>query len=291
MYNWKKNIVRWKIGNTLYLSITFSWQIQEARILSKKHKGKVIVGGPAAISNQEEIDFAEYQEFTNFDVLSMHNPLATFTTKGCSRKCEFCIVPKIEGEFRELKKWKINPVLCDNNFLLSSKKHIESVINKIRHFPMVDFNQGLDARLINDWHFEQFCKLKNIKLRFAFDSISYEQYVIDAITKAKKLGFKDIGVYVLIGYKDTPDDALYRLDKIREFGIRPNPMRYQPIYAKSKNEYIENGWTSVELRRMTEYFSKLRWFEHIPFEKFKKFDDVTADLFELSVASSEVSRS
>ena len=252
--------------------------------MPRKHKGKIIIGGPAATLNQGKIDFAEYHETTNFDVLSMHNPLATFTTRGCSRKCKFCIVPKIEGRFRELKTWKINPILCDNNFLLSSKKHIESVIDKIRHFPKVDFNQGLDARLINEWHFEQLCKLKNIKLRFAFDSIEYEQYVIDAIVKAQKLGFKDIAIYVLIGYKDTPDDAYYRLEKIRKFGIRPNVMRYQPLNSRIKNEYIESGWTEIELKRMTEYYSRLRWFEHFPFCEFKQFDNATADLFELSIA-------
>lgn len=280
MYNWKKELVSWKIGNTLYISIVFSWQIQDAKILAKRHEGKVVVGGPAAILNQDKIDFAEFQNTTEFDVLSMHNPLSTFTTRGCIRKCKFCAVPTIDGDFIELDNWKINPVVCDNNFLASSKTHIKKVIEKIKHFSKVDFNQGLDARLINDWHFNQLCKLKDIKLRFAFDSLAYESVVVDAINKAKKLNFKDIGVYVLIGYKDTPSDALYRLEKIISLGIRPNPMRYQPLNSDIKNGYVENGWSDIELKRMTRYFSKLRWLEHIPYSEYKNFDNSTADLFE-----------
>jgi len=284
MYNWKKEIVSWKIGNTLYISLVFSWQIQEARILAKRHKGKVIIGGPAAILNQDKIDFAEFQETTEFDVLSMHNPLATFTTRGCVRKCKFCAVPIIDGEFRELENWKVNPVICDNNFLAASKKHIEKVIDKIKHFLKVDFNQGLDTRLINDWHFDQFCKLKDIKLRFAFDHINYEKYVIDAIMKAQKLGFRDIGIYVLIGFNDTPADALYRLEKMREYGVLPNVMRFQPLTAENKNSFVADGWTEIELKRMTRYYSKLNWLGHILFSDYKKTNDATADLFELAQA-------
>jgi len=282
MYQWNKNLKTWKIGNIIYISIVFSWQIEEAKVLSKKHDGKIIVGGPSAIFNRSKINFAEFQKETDFDVLGMQNPLATFTTRGCSRKCEFCAVPTIDGEFRELKNYKINPVICDNNFLVASKKHIEKVIDKIKHFAKVDFNQGLDARLINDWHFDQFCRLKDIKLRFAFDSIQYESCVIDAITKAKRLGFKDIGVYVLIGFNDTPGDAFYRLEKIRKYGIRPNVMRYQPLDAHYKNGFVAENWTEIELTRMTRYYSRLRWLEHIPFEHYKKADDATADLFELA---------
>jgi len=281
MYNWKKEIVNWKIGNTLYISLVFSWQIQDAKILAKRHKGKVIVGGPAAILNQDKIDFAEFQNTTEFDVLSMHNPLATFTTRGCLRKCKFCAVPTIDGKFIELRNWKVNPVICDSNFLNSSKKHIVKVIDKIKHFPKVDFNQGLDARLINDWHFDQFCRLKDIKLRFAFDHINYEKYVIDAIMKAQRLGFKDIGIYVLIGFNDTPADALYRLEKMREFGVLPNVMRYQPLTAENKNSFVADGWTEIELKRMTRYYSRLNWLGHIPFSDYKKTNDATADLFEL----------
>ena len=281
MYNWAKKIITWKVGNTLYISIVFSWQINDARILAKRHNGPVVVGGPAAILNKNKIDFGKFQETTDFDVLSMHNPLATFTTRGCSRKCKFCAVPTIDGEFKELKKWKINPVICDNNFLLSSKKHIEKVIDKIKHFPKVDFNQGLDARLINNWHYDQFCRLKAIKLRFAFDHVNYEKYVIDAIMKAQRLGFKDIGVYVLIGFNDTPDDALYRLEKVREYGILPNVMRFQPLTIQFKNSFVAENWTEIELKRMTRYYSRLNWLGHIPFSDYKKINDSTADLFEL----------
>jgi len=274
MYQWKKDVVQWKVGKTLYLSVPFTWQLDTARIIAKAHKGPVIAGGPAvkllgAPWASDTPDVCEY------DVLSMHNPLATFTTRGCIRKCGFCAVPKIEGAFVELDDWKPAPVVCDNNFFAASKPHIERVIDKLKMFPLVDFNQGLDARIISPWHLDQLSRLKGVKVRFAFDHVSDESAVVDAINSAKEAGFKDFGVYVLIGFRDTPEDARHRLDTIRALGILPNPMRYQPLDTLERNSYVDDGWTQDELKRMTRYYSRLVWLGHVPYEDYdgSKIDD------------------
>lgn len=257
---WAKDIVKWEVGSTLYLSVVFSWQLKEAELIASQHKDKVIIGGPATDNRDACI----------YDVLSMHNPLATFTTRGCPYSCSFCRVPKIEGELRELATWKPNPIVCDNNLLAASKKHFERVIDILKVFPWVDFNQGLDARLFTSYHADQLARLEKAMIRFAFDQENAESIVIDAITTARKAGLKIFGVYVLIGYKETPEEAIYRLEKVREWGIRPSPMRYQPNDAKIKNEYCPPQWEPQELRHTMRYYSRLRWFEHIPFEQYKE---------------------
>ena len=42
-----------------------------------------------------------------FSPLSLHNPDATFTTRGCIRACPFCTVPRTEGRFVELQDWTV----------------------------------------------------------------------------------------------------------------------------------------------------------------------------------------
>jgi len=262
---WLKNIATWKINSTLYMSIIFSWQIPEARKISACHNGKVIVGGPAVMINP--IDWAEVQSSTPFDVLSMHNPFATYTTRGCINKCKFCIVPKIEGDLVELDNWKPAPIICDNNLLASSRVHFEKVIDSLRPFPFTDL-QGLEAKRFTKWHADQIAKLNKPILRFGFDNTKYEKYVSDAIGIAHHAGLKDMRIYILIGYKDTPEDALYRLEKVREWGLRPFPMRYQPLDTKVKNSYVAPGWTDHELRRMSRYYSCLAYLEHIPYREY-----------------------
>ncbi|MGD2175616.1 MAG: hypothetical protein PVJ27_09450, partial [Candidatus Brocadiaceae bacterium] len=92
--------------------------------------------------------------------------------------------------------------------------------------------------------------------------------VADAVALARRHGLRDLGVYVLIGYGDTPDEARYRLEMVRSWGIRPNPMRYQPLDALARDSYVAPGWSARELKRMTRYYSRLRWLEHIPYEDY-----------------------
>ena len=267
MNQWRKGIASWGVGDTLYLSVPFTWLLREAEAMARKHKGPVIAGGPAV--DLCGADWAETPPTCPYDTLAMHNPLATFTTRGCPNRCAFCAVPRIEGEFRELADWKPAPVVCDNNIMAASKRHFARVVESLRLFPRVDFNQGLDARLFTAWHADQLAMLRTVKVRFALDHVNMTGPVADAIGTARKAGLHDFGVYVLVGYHDTPDDALHRLETVRAWGVRPNPMRYQPLDATEKNAYIAPGWTDAELRRMCRYYSRLRWLEHIPYEEFQ----------------------
>lgn len=253
-----------------YISIVFSWNINKAieRALDLEKDGySVKIGGPAAILNKEKIGlyFSEDRP-----MLQYHNPNATFTTRGCIRKCEFCAVPKIEKEFIEIKDFEIKPIICDNNFLASSTKHFDLVIDKLKTIEDIDFNQGLDARLLTDYHAQRFRELKLKCIRLAWDNIKTENKFIGAYEKLRnnKIPKSKIRCYVLIGFNDTPEDAVYRLETCRKLGIMPNPMRYQPLASEKKNEYVDKNWTHSELQRYMRYWSNLRYVGSIPFNEF-----------------------
>lgn len=270
MNQWRKGIASWRIGRNLYLSVPFTWLLPEARQIAKAHKGPVFGGGPAVALMPEILsDVAVLDEPPPIPPVLMHNPLATFTTRGCPRGCPWCAVPKIEGEFRELKRWAARPVICDNNLLAASQKHFDRVIDSVKRFRHVDFNQGLDARLFTPHHARRIAELRSAKVRFAFDKLGMEGPVVDAVALARQHGLNDIGVYCLIGFRDTPEEARYRLEAVRRWSLRPNPMRYQPLDCLSKNSYVAPGWTESELRRMMSYYSRLRWLEHVPYEEFR----------------------
>lgn len=274
MIQWRKSIASWKVGKTLYLSVPFTWLLPEAEKQSKEHKGPVFAGGPAVSLAKKngcfDLSFADTPDKTPFDTLALHNPLATFTTRGCPNSCPFCAVPKIEGEFRQFDKWKPAPMICDNNILAGTRSHFSQVIRTLKRFPYADFNQGLDARLLTIWHVMDLCELKAVKIRFAFDDLSEETAVHDAIEMCRRHGLDDLGVYCLYGFNDTPESARYRLDLVRSWGIRPNAMRYQPLDTLTKNSYVAPGWTEKQLRKVSQYYNRLRWNEFIPFDEFER---------------------
>lgn len=236
--------------------------------MASEHKGPVYAGGPAVDLVPNYIPKAITDEPPPVLPLMFHNPLATFTTRGCVNNCKFCAVPKIEGELRELDNWCPAPVVCDNNLLAARRAHFDRVIDRLKMFRYVDFNQGLEAGKFTPHVARRMAELQGVKVRFAFDHIGFEAKVHDAVKLAQEHGLKDIGCYVLIGFKDTPEDARYRLELLRSWGVIPNPMRYQPLNATEKNTYVGKEWTGQELRRMMRYYSRLNHLGWMPYEDY-----------------------
>jgi len=105
--------------------------------------------------------------------------------------------------------------------------------------------------------------------RLAFDSAAYESLFMRAYERLRAAHFPKarIRVYVLIGFQDTPEDALYRLRLVQGLGLKPNPMRYQALDTLKKNSYVGSSWTHSELSRYMRYWANLRYNEAVPFEE------------------------
>jgi len=269
---WSGGFVEWVDNNTAWLSVVFSWQLEQAYQRAAWYRSlglRVMAGGPAVMYRPDFLqDVANIRASTN--ALSRHNPNATFTSRGCIRSCPFCIVPVIEGGLVEIDDWPIRPIVCDNNFLACSRNHYDDVIDKLKPLNNIDFNQGLDARLLTPYRAERLCELDMVVIRLAWDHVKMEQQFLAAFELLLKVGFppRKIRTYVLIGYQDTPDDALYRLQTIKDLGAWPFPMRYQPLDAVRRNSYVGRHWTERQLADYMRYWSRLRWLEHIPFEEY-----------------------
>jgi len=201
------------------------------------------------------------------DALWRHNPDATFTSRGCIRKCEFCAVPKIEGDLVELDEWEPKPIVCDNNLLACSKAHFDTVIDRLKGIERVDF-QGLDARVLTEYHAARLTELDLGVIRVAWDETATEKSTWRGIYRLLGAGIpkRRVRVYVLIGFRDDPADALYRLERIRGAGLLPCPQRYNPLKAMSRDSHVGSGWMDSELTRFMRYWYSPRvW--GVPFEE------------------------
>lgn len=172
-----------------------------------------------------------------------------FTSRGCIRKCPWCIVPEKEGriratasvyEFLDRQRHKI--VLLDNNFLASPLwRH--TVADLINIGLEVDFNQGLDIRLVDSevaWCLSQ---LKTKQLRFAFDDIGYEEAVrrgIETLT-TRGISSRRLSFYVLVGYEDD-ETAVERMKLLLSYNVDVYPMVYRgPDGKEPKRKLLYHG--------------------------------------------------
>ena len=78
-----------------------------------------------------------------------------FLTRGCIRNCPWCIVPekegalKVVGDIERIAAGRREVVLLDNNFLAAPDDYIREQLTKAARMGIrLDFNQGLDARLM-----------------------------------------------------------------------------------------------------------------------------------------------
>jgi len=128
-----------------------------------------------------------------------------FLTRGCIRRCSWCVVPKKEGDIRPYTDIKNvlqdrkSAILMDNNVLACDWGI--SQIEKIGDMGVkVDFNQGLDARLVTPETAKLLAKVKWIRHpRFSCDTIQIFESVKTAIELLRKYNYKgEIFVYVLL---------------------------------------------------------------------------------------------
>lgn len=154
-----------------------------------------------------------------------------FLTRGCSNKCHWCFVPEKEGDIRahadieEFARHK-EVVLMDNN-VLACNHGIEQIERIVELGLKVDFNQGLDARLIDDGIARLLTKVKWLEpLRLACDAVSQ----IDPIRKAVELlrwhncTPRRYFCYVLV--KDV-DDAIERVRFLKGIDVDPHAQPYR----------------------------------------------------------------
>lgn len=145
-------------------------------------------------------------------------------------------------------------------YMLDHDKELSPIIekyrNKAKKARYLDFNQGVDARKINDKNMEQLARLAIRPLRIAFDDIHLKDVYCQAVRTAYRHGIKEISNYVLFNYKDKPEDLYERLriniELNKELGIRifSFPMKYSPI-SETDRTYIGANWCKKSVRAIS----------------------------------------
>lgn len=232
---------RLKDISEVHISTLFTWDIPKARRLQRSWErfySVVKLGGPAFGLDDDCFVAGKYVK-----------PGITFTTRGCNRKCPWCLVPKMEGRFRELATFPEGNIVQDNNILLSSKQHFRRVCGMLkRQKRAVRFKGGLDARLLTWWHVEWLAELRIAEIFLGFDSKAQEVRVRAAAQKLRHKGLKrdNLRCYCLVGFDgDTPAKAEKRLRAAWDMGLLPFAQFYRPAtqeWRKITPEWHDLVW-------------------------------------------------
>ncbi|MCK5058221.1 MAG: hypothetical protein KAT34_16330, partial [Candidatus Aminicenantes bacterium] len=289
------------------------------------------------------------------------NGYYSYMTRGCTRKCDFCAVPKIEPVFNHYislsdkiahtKKYfgdKKDLLLLDNNVLASNRfpeiieeikacgfeigaKFVEpndleisvrnlkeelndrayikksilllnKLLNRVKGseqqnlynlleangllkvetaskarvieiYPLVselygkhykkrmkkrwvDFNQGVDARLIDEEKMKLLSEIPINPLRIAFDNMKYKKVYVNAVKLAAQYGIKRLSNYLLFNENDKPEELYQRLKMNIELSeklkidIYSFPMKFHPVNGETRfnRDFLGKHWNRKYIR-------------------------------------------
>ncbi|MEG1178267.1 MAG: hypothetical protein RSE40_06505 [Hydrogenoanaerobacterium sp.] len=130
-------------------------------------------------------------------------------------------------------------------------------VKKMKRVRYIDFNQGVDARLVTDAKMKKLEEINIRPLRIAFDHYEQKDIYIEAIKIAATHGIMNLSNYLLYNYEDKPEDLYYRMkinvDLCEELGVTiySFPMKFHPIddpaYFRNR-DFIGEHWNRKFIR-------------------------------------------
>lgn len=202
-----------------------------------------------------------------------------FLTRGCPNKCKWCVVPKKEGAIRPY--WDIDRVangkkkiiLMDNNILAAGEYGMQQLRKIIDRGYAVDFNQALDARLVNEENAELLAKihwLEQGRIRFGCDTGLQMNDCYRAIKLIESFGFH--GQFFL--YCMLTEPFILSYERLMywwryEQDIRKNGGNHAYAYAQPYRDPLNpNHYIPQWQKDMAQWCNKKQLFSTIPFDQY-----------------------
>ena len=169
-----------------------------------------------------------------------------YLTRGCVRKCPWCVVPKKEGWIHPYDTWQTikrpdsNDIVFMDNNVLACDHGISQIREMGGQKIRVDFNQGLDARLITPEIATLLGKLRwRTFLRMACDTEAVLDLVLEKIRLLSDNGVKPWKQFVYVLVQDIPS-AERRVLALRDAGVNP--------FAQPYRDFTTNAEPARELK-------------------------------------------
>jgi len=201
-------------------------------------------------------DYSIYPEYTQDTAFG-------FLTRGCPRGCSFCHVAAKEGQrsykvanLDEFWKGQKNIVLNDPN-ILGCADHSDLLQQLIDSKAKVEFNQGLDVRLMTDKNIDLLRQIPMKYIHLAYDRIEDMNLVepkLKAFKEATGYDYHKVMVYILVNFSSTLAEDLHRIYFCKELGFDPFVMVYDKRNASLDYKRLQRWCNNKFIFRKTERF-------------------------------------
>lgn len=272
--SWVGGIAEWIDDGTAYLSIAFTWHLDDAyqRAIYYRQMGyKVRAGGPGIFTRKHYLaDVAEIGgALPSGEAVVRHNPSATIASRGCSVGCWFCIVPKMEGRtFTELPDFPVRPVLCDNNLSALSAEYQDHIVGRYREtgVPLLDANSGFEPRTFDEEVWHRWRGINKGPWRFAYDDQGDGPHVERVMRMLAGVSPRRKQVYVLIGNEPFAD-CMHRIRQVIAWGGEPYAQPFIKLNALVKTPHVRHDWSLQKLKAVQRWVNRRAW-RYVDFDRY-----------------------
>ena len=201
-----------------------------------------------------------------------------FLTRGCPNRCPWCVVPRKEGKIRPYMdvdeiaiEGRTKLILMDNNILAAGDycmQQLQKIIDRGYH---IDFNQAIDARLVNEDNARLLAQVKWIRfIRMGCDTTAQIKHCERAIRLLTDFGYTgEYMLYMMLSddFRESYERVLYWRDRGIEMrnehakGLKP----YAPPYRDLDNKRRPIPQWQKDL---AQWANKVQYFYSFGFEDF-----------------------
>jgi hypothetical protein len=270
---WVDGLAEWREGSTVYLSVAFTWRIDDAymRAVNYRQQGyRVRAGGPGLFTRPHDLAAVAEVGGDIPDAIARHNPAATIASRGCPVGCWFCIVPAMEGKtFTELPDFPVRPILCDNNLSALSPEYQRYIVSRYQAagVPLLDANSGFEPRTFDDEVYRRWRPINRGPWRFAFDDQADRPYVERVMRMLKNVPARRKQVYTLIG-NEPKAACLERIREVIAWGGEPYAQPLMKLNAREKRPWVRFDWSEHELNRVKRWVNRHLAVRGVPYDDY-----------------------
>lgn len=256
--------VEWWFGDLVYYDIVYMSKIfsdaYTKDVEEPINAGKVIKGGTgyciSLVNGREVFDKTKNTElppevermFPDYSIYPQYNFAVAMTSRGCPNGCSFCHVGPKEGKcsvkVADVKDFwngqKLIEVMDPNITACREKRDLMAQYADTG--AKINFNQGLDIRLLNDEDIADLNRMKLKDVHFAWDNPKvdltekFERYA--SLAKHKPHGAFGT-VYVLTNFNSTMEENLHRIYTLRSLGYEPDVRVYDKPHASKEIKRLQ----------------------------------------------------
>ena len=206
--------------------------------------------------------------YPDYSLYGISDTAYGFLSRGCPRGCEFCHVARKEGKrsykvaaLSEFWRGQKNIDLLDPN-LLACKDWADLLEQLARSGASVNFNQGLDIRLMTEDKAKALAGVKTKMIHFAWDRYEDKDLILPKLEtykrNAKPVAHAPV-VYVLCNFNSTLEEDLSRVLALRAMDYQPYIMLYNKEHIPKRHplrrlqRWVNNPYIFWTTERFEDY--------------------------------------